>query len=302
MNAIHDRGRRGRGGAGGHALRGVLCMLALVSLLSCATLDSGGAEGQSEGPSGAENGGGDGKQAERITVSGDIDFRDPQYAELLRTPPRGEAPLFFAAVPRKADRQEEYEAGIDALAAQAARWIRAQVTAKFLVKKDSTEMGYIEEIEVAVPPELQQRMREEMEVLVCYTDRSGSYLQGTIEGASPPNVRLPQRGAEQQPEWILDPPEYEGHLTAVGAANRHMYLSDSLKAADEQALANLARQINIDVEKKRLDLEQEGGSAYTQYTIQISEATLKGAYIMARWISPDGNSYYSLAVAPVRQE
>jgi hypothetical protein len=80
-----------------------------------------------------------------------------------------------------------------------------------------------------------------------------------------------------------------------------MYLSESLGAADEQAMANLARQFHIEVERKRLDLEQSGGTAYTQYNIQRSEAVLSGVYVMDRWISTDGNSYYTLAVVPEEQ-
>jgi len=279
----------------------------LLFVVGCASsgVSEGARRASAEEPEKAE-------ETTRITVKGDIDFTAAPYRNLLSTPPRGGQPCFFASVPRKADREEEYEAGLTALAYQAARWRKAEVTAKYLTKKEGREMGYLEEVEVEVPPELVRDMREEIEVLTSYADRSGSYLQGTLAGELPGDMALPSEDAaggtmgqgEQQngrPEWVLSPPELAGYLTAVGAGNRHMYFADSIRSADEQALANLARQVSVEVERKRLDLERGGGTLYTQYTIQISEAVLRGAYILERWISPDGSDYYSLAVAPRQQ-
>jgi hypothetical protein len=292
-----DWPKRGRAAA-------AICAAAVLTLLaaSCASFGSRKADDETpsaEAPAAQETSQDDPREKpERIEVEGAVDFRTEPYESLLFTLPEDGKPVFFASVPRRADREEEYEAGIDALAAQAARWKRARITAKFLTKKSSLEMGYIEEVEVDIDSELQSEMRDVIEVLVCYSDRSGSYLQGTLDRRAPEGLSLRDTPPGKKPEWILSPPEYEGYLTAVGAANRHMYLAESINAADEQALANLARQVNIEVEKKRLDLEREGATAYTEYTIQISKALLEGAYILDRWVSPNGNSYYSLAAAP----
>jgi hypothetical protein len=292
---MNGRERGSRVSRGAH-IAGAAAVLTAAALLygACSTVNGTGKGAGEQDGSGT-------RRPERIMVEGVIDFTRSPYREMLRTTPHKGQPVFFASVPRRADRDEEYETGISALAAQAARWKQADITAKFLVKKSNTEMGYLEEVEVSVDRDRQEALRDDIEVLACYSDRGGTYLSGTLPGETHEDLPLSASSPSEKPPWVFTPPEYEGYRTGVGVANRHMYFSDSIRAADEQAMANLARQFDIQVEKKRLDLEQTGGTAFTQYTIQRSNVVLQGVYILDRWISPDGNNYYSLAVVPEEQ-
>ena len=85
-------------------------------------------------------------------------------------------------------------------------------------------------------------------------------------------------------------------LVSVGVVQRSQYLTDSIKKADDQALANLSRQISINVKSKRTDLEVQSGTAFAQTHYEISSTVLKGFYVLERWSSDDGNTFYTLAV------
>ena len=246
----------------------------------------------------AEEGAADARP-EVIELSGRINFNKQPYRELLVTVPANGVPKFFVAVPRMAARENEYRMGVMLLARQAALHKQASVTAKFMTQSNNRDMGYREQIDVEVDTELVQSMVDKVEITTHYRDAEGSYFQGILKGASLPQFQVSTEVQQDVPVWVTNLPSYEGYITAVGTAQRHMFIAESFMQSDRQALAALAKQRDIDVKQKRDDLEVEyQGSAFQQLNLEITDTTVQGFYVIDRWVSEDGNTYYSLAVGP----
>ncbi len=234
-----------------------------------------------------------------IEVSGTINFNEEPYRSLLRTVPKTGAPCFFTAVPRMANRDDEYKMGLMLLARQAAMNSKVAVTAKFLTQSNNRDMGYREHVDVDVDNSIVKSMVDKIEITTHYQDVEGSYFQGTFKGKSLPQFEVSTEIKQGVPLWFTEIPSFEGYITAVGTAQRHMFIAESFMQSDRQALAALAKQVNIEVKQKRHDMEVEHkGTAYQQLNLEISNAVVHGFYVIDRWVSEDGNTYYSLAVCP----
>lgn len=236
-----------------------------------------------------------------IEVSGLINFNQAPYRKLLNTIPDKGKPTFFAAVPRMANRENEYRMGHMLLARQAAMYREAGVTAKFLTQSNNRDMGYREQVDVDVDKSVVQSMVDKINVTEHYQDTQGSYFSGVLKGTRISSFNVQTEVVGEVPQWFVDPPSYKGFIVAVGTSSRHMFIAESFLQSDRQALAAIAKQLNIEVKHKRDDLEKANqGSAYQQLNLQITDTTVRGFYVIDRWVSKDGNTYYSLAVCPVK--
>src|SRR6056297_3706408 len=243
-------------------------------------------------------------EAERppvIEISGLIDFNQSPYRNLLNTVPDKGDPTFFAAVPRMANRDNEYRMGHMLLARQAAMYREAAVSAKFLTQSNNRDMGYREQVDVDIDKSLVGSMADKIKITGHYQDAHGSYFSGVLKGITISGFNVETEVVGDVPQWFIDPPSYEGFIVAVGTSGRHMFIAESFLQSDRQALAAIAKQLNIEVKHKRDDLEKEyQGSAYQQLNLQITDTTVHGFYVIDRWVSRDGNTHYSLAVCPVK--
>jgi len=274
-------------------------VLIVILFISCISVPAG-----SGGSAGAENE--EVSVPERTTdrpekqeVAGAIDFRDPGYGRLLSTAPVDGQPVFFAAVTRLYDREEEYDFGLRLLARQAALYREAVVRSKALTVSTTRYEGAREQVEVDYNQDLIESLTERIRVLEYYEDNRGTYMKGVLTGDRLPRFEFGRSSSNGIPEWFVQMPQYPGYVTAVGVSQRQMFFSDSLLESEKKALDNMARQFNIGIEKQRDDIEIGGaGATYRQQSIESVNVRLKGFYILDRWISPDGNTYYTLAVAP----
>ena len=243
-------------------------------------------------------------EAERppvIEVSGLIDFNQSTYRKRLHTVPDKGNPTFFAAVPRVANRENEYRMGHMLLARQAAMYREAAVRAKFLTQSNNRDMGYREQVDVDIDKSLVRSMVDKIKITNHYQDAHGSYFSGVLKGIQIAGFNVQTEVVGGVPQWFINPPSYEGYIVAVGTSGRHMFIAESFLQSDRQALAAIAKQLDIEVKHKRDDLEKEyQGSAYQQLNLQITDTTVRGFYVIDRWVSKDGNTYYSLAVCPVK--
>ncbi|MGC9311539.1 MAG: hypothetical protein ACP5IA_02520 [Sediminispirochaetaceae bacterium] len=271
----------------------------LILSVSCASVPAGtegSAVAQDQGLKVPEQ---TSERPEKQEVAGAIDFRDPQYSRLLHTVPVDGQPVFFAAVTRLYDREDEYDFGLRLLARQAALYREAVVRSKALTVSTTRFEGAREQVEVDYNQELIDALQGKIRVLEYYEDNRGTYLKGVLTGERLPRFQVGRESANGIPQWFVQMPQYPGFITAVGVSQRQMFFADSLLESDEQTLANMARQFNVGIEKKRDDIEVGGaGSTYRQQSIESVNVRIKGFYILDRWISADGNTYYTLAVAP----
>src|SRR6056297_805308 len=289
-----------------------LGLIVLLLILSCAGAphSAGGNKsssgpratsdaGESGGPESGESKSEEVKRPPVIEVSGRIDFSTSPYRELLTTVPEKGNPRFFTAVPRMGNREDEFNMGLMLLARQAAMHYKASVTAKFLTQSNNRDMGYKEQVDVEIDKDLVQSMVDKIEITAHYRDVQGSYFQGFLKGNTLPRFSVSREIKHNAPAWFTDLPVFDEYITAVGTAQRHMFIAESFLHSDRQALAALGKQLDIEVKQRRDDMEVEyKGSAYQQLNLEISDTVVKGFYVLDRWVSKDGNTYYSLAVCP----
>ncbi len=294
----------------------LLLLLSYLVLSSCTTHIAGGAGEAKSGSEGgaavsaAEESGDSGRKSggtaengkagdERLpakSMEGGIDPRSEAFRQLSYTVPQNGRPLFMAAVPRRADREEEYEYALWEVARQAAMYRGVKVSAQFLTAQTSAEFGHDERIEIDLSGSVIEEMRTHVVPISHYRDAKMTLVQASVDAFSVPDYPVSKEVRRDLPVWVLNPPKIEGIYTTVGSAERRYYLGDSLRAADKKAMANLARQRRLKIDNLSDQLKSNAGAAYREFNLEITEAKLDGFYVLARWFSPEENLYYSLAV------
>ncbi len=242
------------------------------------------------------------KYPEPVIVNGVIDFTDPMYSFLWDTSPDNGTLLFFSFIPGRADREEEIKLAVSEAARQAAMLSSLKVDAKFAVMSNNKDLGYLEAIDVQYDRGLAEDLVAKIKIRQHYRDNEGTFILAELDSISYKENFSVTKGKENEPDWLYNVPEIPGYLVSIGAVQRSRYKIDSIRRADEQALANLAKQVSVVVKAKRTDLESEGsGSAFSETNYEVTSTFVRGFYVLGRWSTGNGNIYYTLAVCPVNQ-
>jgi len=240
-----------------------------------------------------------GEKTARETLDGAADFSTSAYASFMNTPAMGGSPVFFAAAPRMSDRDSEVEVCLASAAAQASKFIAARASSYFLVKENNRDLFYLEGLDVQYDRALAEELVEDLTILRELQDRNGTYILARLEGHSMPQVSYNLSSAAGEPRWIRDFPSIEGYYVGVGVVPRAGRLDTSVAKADDKAMEEIIKQVSVTQFTQRSDIEVDTvGTAFAQHRQEISEAVIFGFYVLSRWVSPDGSSYYSLAVCP----
>ncbi len=237
-----------------------------------------------------------------VVIPGSINFTASRYRHLWNTVPRKGKLVVFASTPRRESRKEEILYCLKDAARQISLFYGAEVKTKQAVESTGRDFGYLESVQSEFDKGLAEKKLSEIKVLEHFRDAEGTYII-----AEDPNVPVSldfswtvKTGGS--PGWITDVPSIKGYLVSVGVVQRSRYLTDSLRRADDQALANLSRQISINVKSMRTDLEVPGGTLYSQTHYEVSSSFLKGFYVLGRWSEDHGNTFYTLAVCRKEME
>lgn len=243
-----------------------------------------------------------GKYPDPVIVNGVIDFTDPAYSFLLDTSPESGTLLFFSFVPRRAHREKEIQMAVFESSRQAAMLSSSKVDAKFAVKSNNRELGVLEAIEVQYDKGLAGNLISKVKILQHFRDNEGSYILSELEGVKFKGSFSSDVPNGKEPDWLYNVPEIEGYLVSIGTVQRSRYKIDSIRRADEQALANLAKQVSVMVKAKRTDRESEvSGSAFSETNYEVTSTYIRGFYVLGRWSTDNGNTYHTLAVCPIDQ-
>lgn len=232
-------------------------------------------------------------------VEGVIDFSLPQYTDIWNSTPVNGVPRFFAVVPRMANRDDEYDQCLNMAAIQASRFQASRVLARFATKTSGRNFGSLEEVEVTYDTEAAARLRERLSPVAFYQDREASYMIAEFDGPRLGAMPIDNTLKDGLPVWITMRPEIPGYITGMGMVKRYRYVAESIFQADKMALANIARARQIAVKSKQDNYAgSDGGALGREIQLEVTDTVLKGAYIVARWRSLDGENYYSLAAYP----
>ena len=228
-----------------------------------------------------------------------IDFSGAGFNKYLKTYPSKGSPVFFASVQRMSDREKEKAAALLNASEQASKYIAVKAVSKFYSEKLNSSIKYMHDLDVLWDRELALDMIDRLEVLQVSQDTYGTYLTSTLPDYSLGSIPwMNITASETSPSWTNLIPEIPGYIVSVGIALQTGYVADSFKAADNQALEDLARQISVDIISGRKVIENGIGTAALLTNYEESEVVIPGFYILERWRSPDAHYYYSLAIAP----
>ncbi len=240
--------------------------------------------------------------SETVTVNGVIDFTMPEYRFMWETAPDNGKLLFSAFIPRRADRDTELDFAVYESARQASVLYRAKVDARFAVKSNNRDLGFLEDIQITYDKDLAADLRSKIKIRNHFIDNEGTYILSELEGVEFKGsfIDIPLENGE--PDWLYNVPDIPGYLVSIGTVQRSRYKIDSIRRADEQALANLAKQVSIVVKAKRADRNSEiSGSAFSETNYEITSTFIRGFYVLGRWSTENGNTYHTLAVCPENQ-
>lgn len=239
---------------------------------------------------------------ETIAVNGVIDFTLPEYSFMWNTAPDNGKLLFSSFIPRRAFRDEELEFAILGGARQASIMYNSKVNAKFAVKSNNRDMGYLEAIDIQYDKALAADLKEKIKIRNHFIDNEGSYILAELDGIDFKGNFSDISEPGSEPDWLYNVPVIPGYLVSIGSVQRSRYKIDSIKKADEQALANLAKQVSVIVKAKRTDRDSEvSGSAFNETNYEVTSVYIRGFYVLGRWSTDNGNTYHTLAVCPENQ-
>lgn len=223
----------------------------------------------------------------------------PAMALLYDTAPRDDAPLFVGFSSRLRDRDEEEGVAILDAAAEAVRYLEVGVSVVFISRQSGRSVGYAEAVQTRIDEDRVKQVREGLEVVESQRDGRGTVVvvaAPELEGINLP--RAAQPAGSSPPAWIDARPRLPGYDVGVGVAGRRRNRSNSVTAADEEALAEIvlqrAARLRAVGDSRNID-----GVGTAEQTTRAQEAAdiVRGFYVLSRWRSPDERYYYSLAVA-----
>jgi hypothetical protein len=228
------------------------------------------------------------------------DVRGAMIRSTLPDPSGNEWPRFFSATPRVTDLDTERRACIAGAARQAAMYLEVSGLDLILGSERSGAAVTLQNTVWRYDEASAGNLAAEAEIVQEYRDAEGTNMLVRF-----PSIQLPAGvpdlsdllGTDDEPpSWTVHTPVLKGYRLAVGTASRKRLFTDSIEAADRSALAALLSRSAVFVAGSGARSEAAPGTVTTSGRAHLSAGTVRGFFILDRWVSPDGGTYYSLAV------
>jgi hypothetical protein len=199
-------------------------------------------------------------------------------------------PQFFAFSPRLLKREKELSLCLEKAANQASKYKEISVNAGTFYRKKSFISKYLMTLAIDFNRELAAQLLSDLAIVREYRDESGTYIiaeliTGTLDSRLCNAINSPDQGTWRNGGVVI-----KGYYTAVGVAARRRLLSDSIDAADNNAIIELSRQVS--------NVLVSGAERGNLFGYESSKVRLNGLCILKRSVSEDKRYYYSLAVCP----
>jgi hypothetical protein len=208
-------------------------------------------------------------------------------------------PVFAGYTNRLRDREQESETALRNAAEQASRYVSLTAVYQYVARTDGRQTGSVDAVEAEWDEARVDSFLATLEVI-----RSEQLHEGTIVYAAldePLRSSIPQiesiSGAGAEPDWINRPPEIPGYIVGVGAAQSRRTMAESLAAADERALVDILLQTSATIRLLDQSRTRERSTQTMTTVSQQATAALSGFLVLSRHVSPDGRTFYALAVA-----
>jgi hypothetical protein len=219
-------------------------------------------------------------------------FSDPPYW-IWRLYPDDGHPQFSAFCPKLLQRENELPKCLENAAIQASKYKALSVNAGAFYQKRSFLSRYLRTMTISFDEDLARKLVSDLVIVKEYRNESGTYV---VVKLLTETINIPLCNAmsnQDHDAWKEGTVEIDGYYTAIGVARRRRLLSDSLVAADNNAIFELSGRIS--------SMIASGLAKANHFGYESVEVQLNGLYILARSVSEDKRYYYSLAVCPARQ-
>jgi hypothetical protein len=224
-------------------------------------------------------------------------FAAGERGELTTLPVDG-SPVFLGISENRFYDADELDDALEYAARQAVRYERIFGEAGVL----DTRKGPYSYVEADYDESRVGELEDRLEIIDRHTDVRGTVIRAVLPGASldldiEAGKMVPRRGS-LYPSWTVDIPDIPGYLVSLGIADKRFALTESVRAADEEALMGLLSLISVEIEAVRAETPTEIGRVSRRVISQTASAEITGLYVPVRWQSEDGRYFYSLAVCP----
>jgi hypothetical protein len=209
-------------------------------------------------------------------------------------------PMFLGIAARQRDRSLEEEVAVRHVAEQASRYRRLGARYTILIRRTGATAGTLDNVITQWDEAGVDDVMNDVEVVETYVDQDGTYVIATVTGLprTPVEVEAWPGLGDGEPAWVSRPPTLSGYLAGVGVAQRRRRLRDSVDFADQAALTELLLQSGASIRMSSESQTVENVGTRERVTAsQEASTVLRGFYVVARYISMDGRTVYSLAVA-----
>ncbi len=242
------------------------------------------------------------QEAERREITTPADFNTSEYSEFWDTWPEGSTPVFLGTAKRLSDRDSERNKALISAAFRATFYNSVEGLSKAYTRFDARGSLRLEDFSLdydKITPESLVAMVGQLEIIKELQDNRGTYIIVRYkDGAAMQPLSESLRFSLRSNNWINKPPVIPGYRVSVGYRNQSSHPCDSIERADEMALEEMIKSISTKIISDTGSVDKDGQSASIKAITAIAEASVKGFYVIARYVSPDGRDYYSLGICP----
>jgi hypothetical protein len=202
-------------------------------------------------------------------------------------------PQFFAFHPRLLTRENELLKCLENAAVQASKFKTISVNAGAFSQKRSFLSKYLRTIDFEYDQDLARQLLSELVIVREFSNKNGTYIVANLLSETIDSSLCESVSNRDQEIWNDGTIEVDGYYTAVGVARRRRLLSDSIAAADSNAIYELSTQVSSVIDS--------GMSSDRWFGSESIDVQIDGLYILARSVSKDEKYFYSFAVCPKAQ-
>ena len=269
-------------------ISGLLAAAAMLMLLSsCATTPSGGSAGGET-------------EIDNVELS-DAVSRDT--GRMWTSLPENGKPVFIGLGPNMFDDDAEEDAALRDAARQAAMYLKMYGSTGFL----DSRKGQFSFLEIEFDESRIDSIAQKLEILDKEVFSEGTVIRASFPGKNAPfygynPVPRGKISGSNQPVWVYQIPVIPGYIVSVGVSAKKSTVQASFIDADRAAIADMLMQVSTSTRAGDLEQATEIGEVRTSVSSHRASGTLEGFYILARWQSGDGKTFYSLAVSPEKNK
>ena len=226
----------------------------------------------------------------------ELDLNSNPSTSLIDSTPSNGHPVFLGVSPSLSNEDKETAAALVNAAEQAVKYYYVKGLAGYFTAEIGSQGVDSDTFKAEWEKSRVEELINELEIIRIVKDRNGTYVLAELKNGSVGYSNFNSGyDLKEGPDWLFNAPLISGYFVGVGGTKISRLISDSIKKADDMALASLISSISTSIYAGHTILEDTSESNYDRI-LSISKAEIYGFNVISRWMSNDGKYIYSLAV------